>query len=146
MTLRIQKRSRLGLWLPAVSIVFITWLIFGMAQEFPRACILTGPCPREDARAGPALLFGGMMLAPLLAIIITSIFRTPMVWLVRLSYCLLVVLAVVGYGFICFSAGFTVDGLFLVGLVGVCSTAALAYRGTSALRRDVPAAPVPGQN
>jgi hypothetical protein len=57
-----------------------------------------------------------------------------------------VVLAVVGYGVICFSAGFTVDGLFLVGLVGVCSTAALAYRGTSSLRREAPSAPVPRQN
>ena len=61
----------------------------------------------------------------------------PESWVVRLSYAVLVLLAVVGYGAISFSGGFSVTGTFLLGLLGVCGTAGLAFVGTNALRREL---------
>lgn len=139
-------KTRLGLVLPAVAIVVVTWLVFWMAQGFPTMCNLVAPCPGRDVRLAPALLFGGMMLAPLIAVILMSFVRSPTGWLVRLSYVVLVLLAVIGYGFISFSGGFGVTAAFLVGLLGTCGTAVLAYVGIVALRRETSAAPLPGSN
>ena len=142
MTSRKQTKTRLGMWLPAVAIVVTSWLIFWVAQGFPMACNLVGPCPSRDVRVAPALLYGGMMLAPLIAVILMSLVRSPVGWLVRLSYVALVVLAVVGYAAINFSGGFGVDAAFLAGLLGICGTAVLAYLGIAALRRGTSAVPV----
>ncbi|WP_146070141.1 hypothetical protein [Cryobacterium sp. Y29] len=136
MTSHIRLKSRLGLVFPAVGIVVVTWLVFWMAQGFPTACSLMGPCSGRDVRVAPALLFGGMMLAPLAAVILMSVVRSPVGWLVRLSYVALVLLAVVGYVVISFSAGFGVDAAFLAGLLGTFGTALLAYVGIIALRRE----------
>ncbi|MBC7596995.1 MAG: hypothetical protein H7288_24270 [Kineosporiaceae bacterium] len=142
MTPRKQTKTRLGMWLPSVAIVVISWLIFWMAQGFPMACNLVSPCPSPDVRVAPALLYGGMMLAPLIAVILMSLVRSPVGWLVRLSYVALVVLAVVGYAVINFSGGYGVDAPFLAGLLGICGTAVLAYLGIAALRRETSAAPL----
>ena len=142
MTSRKQTRTRLGVWLPSVAIVAMSWLIFWMTQGFPVACNLVGPCPSRDVRVAPALLYGGMMLAPLIAVILSSLVRSPVGWLVRLSYVALVVLAMVGYAVINFSGGFGVDAPFLAGLVGICGTAVLAYLGITALQRETSAVPV----
>ena len=132
----IRLRSRLGLVLPAVAIVVVTWLVFWMAQGFPTVCNLVAPCPGREVRVAPALLFGGMMLAPLAAVILMAVVRSPAGWLVRLSYVALVLLAVVGYVVISFSGGFGVNAAFLAGLLGTCGTALLAYVGIIALRRE----------
>ena len=71
-----------------------------------------------------------------------SLVRSPVGWLVRLSYVALVVLAVVGYAVINFSGGFGVDAPFLAGLLGICGTAVLAYLGIAALRRETSADPL----
>ncbi|RJT90746.1 hypothetical protein D6T64_03155 [Cryobacterium melibiosiphilum] len=123
--------------LPAVGIVAVAWLVFWMAQGLPTACALVAPCPGPDVRVMPAVFFGGLMLAPLIAVILMSFVRSPESWVVRLSYAFLVLLAVVGYGAISFSGGFSVTGTFLLGLLGVCGTAGLAFAGTSALRREL---------
>jgi hypothetical protein len=136
-----QTKPRLGLWLPAVAIVFVTWLVFWIAQGFPTTCNLLDPCPSRNVRVAPALLFGGTMLAPLIAVILTSLVRSPVGWLIRLSYVVLVALAVAGYAVINFSGGFGVNGPFLAGLLGTCGTAVLAYRGIAALQRETSAAP-----
>ena len=136
MTSNIRMKTRLGLVLPAVAIVVVTWLVFWMAQGFPTMCNLVAPCPGRDVRVAPALLFGGMMLAPLAAVILMSVVRSPAVWLVSLSYVALVLLAVVGYGVISFSGGFGVDAAFMIGLLVTCGTGVLAYLGTVALRRE----------
>ncbi|WP_146070968.1 hypothetical protein [Cryobacterium sp. Y57] len=136
MTSNIRMKTRLGLVLPAVAIVVVTWLVFWMAQGFPTMCNLVAPCPGRDVRVAPALLFGGMMLAPLAAVILMSVVRSPAGWLVSLSYVALVLLAVVGNGVISFSGGFGVDAAFLIDLLVTCGTAALAYLGTVALRRE----------
>lgn len=99
-------------------------------------CNLVAPCPGGDVRVAPALLFGGMMLVPLVAVILTSVVRSPAGWLVSLSYVALVLLAVVGYIVISFSGGFGVDTAWLIGLLVTCATAVLAYVGTVALRRE----------
>ena len=52
-------------------------------------------------------------------------------------YVVLVLLAIAGYGAISFSGGFSVTGTFLLGLLGVCGTAGLAFVGTIALRREL---------
>ena len=142
MTSRKQTRTRLGMWLPSVAIVVMSWLIFWMTQGFPMACNLVGPCPSRDVRVAPALLYGAMMLAPLIAVILTSLVRSPVGWLVRLSYVALVVLAVVGYAVINFSGGFGVDSPLLGGLLGICGTTVLAYLGIAALQHETSAVPV----
>ena len=116
-----------------VAIVVVTWLVFWMAQGFPTMCALATPCPGRDVRAGPALLFGGMMLAPLLAVILMSFVRSPTGWLIRLSYVVLVVLAIVGYGAVGFSGGFAVTAAFLAGLLVTC-----ARRERSPMRELLP--------
>ena len=77
-----------------------------------------------------------MMLAPLAAVILMSVLRSPVGWLVRLSYVTLVLLAVVGYAVISFSGGFGVDAAFLAGLLATFETALLACVGIIALRRE----------
>ncbi|WP_147364377.1 hypothetical protein, partial [Cryobacterium melibiosiphilum] len=143
MTSNIQTRSRLGVVFPAVAIVGVTWLVFWMAQGFPTMCALVAPCPGRDVRVVPALLFGGSMLAPLVAVILSSSVRSRAGWVVRLSYLVLVLLAVVGYGVISFSGGFGVTAEFLVGLLGTCGTVVLAYLGIVALRRETSEATYP---
>ena len=98
-------------------------------------CNLVAGCPERDVRVAPALMFGGMMLAPLAAVILMSVVRSPARWLVALSYVALVLLAVVGYVVISFSGGFGVEAAWLIGLLATCATAVLAYAGTIALRR-----------
>jgi len=142
MTSRKQTKNRLGMWLPSVAIVVVSWLIFWMAQGFPTVCNLVNPCPSRDVRVAPALLYGGLMLVPLIAVILMSLVRSPVGWLVRLSYVALVVLAVVGYAIINFSGGFGVDAPFLAGLLAICGTAVSAYRGIAALRRETSAEPL----
>ena len=146
MTSRKQTSARLGMWLPSVAVVVMSWLIFWVTQGFPMACNLVGPCPSRDVRVAPALLCGGMMVAPLIAVILMSLVRSPVGWLVRLSDVALVVLAVVGYAFINFSSGFGVDAPFLAGLLGICGTAVLAHLGISAIPRETSAVPVFPQN
>ena len=133
----VMTRNRLGVVLPAVGIVAVAWVVFWMAQGLPTACALVAPCPGPDVRVMPAVFFGGLMLAPLIAVILMSFVRLPESWVVRLSYAFLVLLAVVGYGAITFSGGFSVTGTFLLGLLGVCGTVGLALAGTSALRREM---------
>ncbi|TFD91357.1 hypothetical protein [Cryobacterium serini] len=145
MTSNIRLKNCLGLVLPAVAIVVITWFIFWMAQGLPTMCNLVAPCPDSDVRVAPALLFGGMMLAPLAAVILMSVVRSPAGWLVSLSFVALVLLAVVGYVVISFSGGFSADAAWLIGLLVTCGTAALAYVGTVALRRKTRAATLPNR-
>jgi len=136
MTSNTQIRSRLGVVLSAVAIVAVTWLVFWMAQGFPTMCNLVAPCPDRDVRVVPALIFGGVMLAPLVAVILMSFVRSPAGWVIPMSYVVLVLLAVVGYGVICFSGGFGVTSDFLVGLLGICGTVVLAYVGIGALGHE----------
>jgi hypothetical protein len=136
MTSGIQTKPRFRIWLPAVAIVVVTWLIFWMAQGFSTICILVGPCPGRDVRVAPALLFGGIMLAPMTAVILMSLVRSPIGWLVRLSYVILVALAVAGYAVVNFVGGFGVDAAFLAGFFGICGTTVLAYIGIIGLRRE----------
>ena len=133
----VSTRNRLGVVLPAVGIVTVAWVVFWMAQGLPTACALVAPCPGPEVRVMPAVFFGGLMLAPLIAVILMSFVRSPESWVVRLSYAVLVLLAVVGYAAISFSGGFSVTGTFLLGLLGVCGTAGLAFAGTNALRREL---------
>ncbi|MBX0301304.1 hypothetical protein K2F54_15125 [Cryobacterium sp. 1639] len=140
MTSGVQANTRFRILLPAVVIVVVTWLIFWMAQGFSTICILMGPCPGRDVRVAPALLFGGIMLAPMTAVILTSLVRSPIGWLVRLSYVLLVGLAVAGYAVVNFVGGFGVDAPFLAGFIGICGTTVLAYLGIAGLRREASAA------
>ena len=133
----IKTRNRLGMVLPAVAMVAVAWVVFWMAQGLPTACALVAPCPGPEVRVMPAVFFGGLILAPLTAVILMSFVRSPESWLVRLSYVVLMLMAIAGYGAISFSGGFSVTGTFLLGLLGVCVTAGLALVGTKALRREL---------
>ena len=142
---RVRARARIQLWFPAFAIVTVAWLTFWMAQGLPTACLLAYPCPRPDVRLAPALVFGSVMLVPFIAVVVLSRVRVPVRapvgWLLRVSYVILVGLAVGGYMVISFSGGFVVDTAFLAGLLGTLGTAGLAYLGTAALGRDTSSAP-----
>ena len=94
--------------LPAVCILLATWLLLWFSQGVAGVCALAYQCPAPDVRLAPALLFGGLMLVPTVALILTA--RNGRSWAgVRiLSYIVLVGLAVVGLGAVLFSGGFTI--------------------------------------
>jgi len=109
------EAQRLGLtarWLPAIVILLATWLLMWLSQGIPTLCALANPCPAPDARVAPALLFGGLMIVPTLALILTARAGQSWGWVRALSYIVLVGLAVVGLGAVLFSGGFTVPFVF----------------------------------
>lgn len=93
--------------LPALGLLFVTWLLMWLAQGLPTVCALAFPCPPPDVRVAPALIFGGLMLVPMLALLMISINGRPRnEWVALLSYVALVGLAIVGLGAVLFSGGF----------------------------------------
>ncbi|WP_313354948.1 hypothetical protein [Microbacterium sp.] len=98
--------------LPAIGILLATWLLMWLAQGIPTLCLLASPCPAPDVRVAPALLFGGLMLVPTVALILTARGGRSWGWVRPLSFILLVALAVVGIGAVLFSGGFTVPFVF----------------------------------
>ena len=76
MTSNIQTRSRLEVVVAAVAIVAVSRLVFWIAQGFPTMCNRVAACPGRDVRVVPALLFGGAILAPLIAVILMSSVRS----------------------------------------------------------------------
>ncbi len=101
-----KQRSTIA-WrvLLAIGILLATWLLMGLAQGIPTLCAFAYPCPAPDVRVAPAFLFGGLVTAPTLALILTA--RVGKSW-GALSYVVLVGLAVIGLGAVLFSGGFTV--------------------------------------
>lgn len=95
--------------LPALGILLITWVLLWLAQGIPTVCALAHPCPAEDARAAPALLFGGLMLAPV-AVLAWSAFtgRPRAGWVTVAASAVLVGLALTGLVTVLFSGGFAV--------------------------------------
>lgn len=91
-----------------IGILLATWLLMWLAQGIPTLCALANPCPAPDVRIAPALLFGGLMIVPTLAVILTARVGRSWAWVRALSYVLLVGLAVVGLGAVLFSGGITV--------------------------------------
>lgn len=98
--------------LPAVCIMLATWLLLWLSQGLAGVCALAYQCHAPDVRLAPALLLGGLMLVPTVALILTA--RNGRSWTgVRiLSYIVLVGLAVVGLGAVLFSGGFTIPPRF----------------------------------
>ncbi|MDN4615781.1 hypothetical protein P5G50_15115 [Leifsonia sp. F6_8S_P_1B] len=93
--------------LPAVCILLSTWLLMWLALGLPTLCALAYPCPAPDVRVAPTLLFGGLMLVPAAALVITAR-GDDWGWVRTLSYIVIVGLAVVGLGVVLFSGGFTI--------------------------------------
>lgn len=113
--MEIREARRAGLSarvLPAVVILLATWLLMWLAQGIPTLCALANPCPPPDVRLAPALLFGGLMIVPTLALILTARAGQSWGWVRVLSWIVLVGLAVVGLGAVLFSGGFTVPFVF----------------------------------
>lgn len=105
-----EPRSRV-VWniLPALGVLLVTWLLMWLAQGIPTVCALAFPCPEPGVRVAPAVLFGGLMLVPMLALLLTSIKGRPRGgWISTVSYVLLVGIAVAGLGAVLFSGGFAV--------------------------------------
>lgn len=98
--------------LPAVCILLAAWLLMWLAQGVLTVCALAYPCPAPDVRVAPALLFGGLMLAPAAALILTAGGGRSWGRVRTLSYIVLVGLAVVGLGAVLFSGGFTIPLTF----------------------------------
>ncbi|WP_341956918.1 hypothetical protein [Microbacterium sp. LWH13-1.2] len=93
--------------IPAVAVLLVTWLLLWWAQSIPTICALAHPCPAPDVRVAPALLFGGLMLIPVVAIVPASGFgRRGHTRLLIASYIVLVALALVGLLAVLFSGGF----------------------------------------
>ncbi|MDQ1083763.1 hypothetical protein QE392_002763 [Microbacterium proteolyticum] len=104
-TTRPNVRARV---LPAIGVLVATWIVMWRAQSIPTLCALANPCPPEDVRVAPALLFGGLLLVPTVALILTAQTGRSWAWMRTLSYVVLVGLALVGLGAVLFSGGFTV--------------------------------------
>ncbi|WP_147301168.1 hypothetical protein [Citricoccus muralis] len=117
------------LWSPAVAIVSVAWLVFWRSQQIPVVCALAFPCPDPNARIPPALIFGALMLVPLVVLVMGSYTRQPAVWLSNVSYVALAGLAVLGYGAILFAGGFTVDLWFLLCSIAILGTIGIAGLG-----------------
>lgn len=98
--------------LPAIGILLATWLLMWLAQGIPTLCALANPCPAPDVRVAPALLFGGLMLVPTAALLLTARVGRSWGWVRTISYTLLVGLSVVGLGAVLFSGGFTIPLVF----------------------------------
>ena len=106
---RVSSRVNLGLrMLPAVGILLAGWLLMWLAQGIPTVCALVAPCPAPDVRVAPALLFGGLMVAPAAVLLLTSSTRRAFAAVRSLAYVVLVGLAVVGLTAVVFSGGFAV--------------------------------------
>ncbi|WP_431792701.1 hypothetical protein [Microbacterium paraoxydans] len=98
----------LGRALPAVVVVLVTWLLLWLAQGVPTVCALAFPCPAPEVRAAPALLFGGLLLAPTAVLLLTSGSRHRRSGVRAIAWVILVGLAVVGLGAVLFSGGFSI--------------------------------------
>ncbi|GAA4360806.1 hypothetical protein GCM10023166_02060 [Paeniglutamicibacter cryotolerans] len=103
-----EPRARV-LWkvLPALGLLLVAWMLMWLAQSIPTVCALAFPCPAPDVRAAPAIIFGGLMLVPMLMLLVVSATGgSGYQWVSRVSYVALVSLAIVGLGTVLFSGGF----------------------------------------
>lgn len=96
--------------LPSIFVTVSVWLLMALAQGIPTLCALAMPCPAPDVRVAPALIYGGLMLLPVLAIVWVSRRPQRRGWLLGPAYLVLGVLAVVGLGTVLFSGGFALGG------------------------------------
>lgn len=101
-----EKPAPRRVLLPSVIVVAVTWLLLALAQGIPTVCVLVGPCPSPDVRLLPAVLYGGLMLVPLLAVAWVSQRPSQRGWLAAPAYIVLGVLALLGLGAVLFSGGF----------------------------------------
>ena len=108
-TRRVNLAARV---LPAIGILLATWVLMWLAQGIPTLCALANPCPAPDVRVAPALWFGGFMIVPTVALILTARGGQSWGWVRTFSYIVLVGLAVVGLAAVLFSGGFTVPHVF----------------------------------
>jgi hypothetical protein len=93
----------------AFATLLITWFLLWRIQSIPLSCALAYPCPRPDARVHPALLYGGLMIVPLVAII-TARVSMPTIYrrvVVRASCAAMILLALIGIAAALFAGGFT---------------------------------------
>ncbi|WP_246527420.1 hypothetical protein [Pseudarthrobacter albicanus] len=99
-----QRRTVFSVLVVLLSTWFLLWAIQGV----PIYCALAFPCPKPEARVFPALLFGGLMIVPLVIIILTSFGRTRRLnrGLVNGSFVVMVLLALIGMAATLFSGGF----------------------------------------
>lgn len=94
--------------LPSVVVAVVVWGLMALAQGMPTLCLLARPCPPPDVRLAPALLYGTLMLLPLLAI--AWVARRPYKrgWLAAPAYIVFGVICVVGLASVLFSGGFSI--------------------------------------
>lgn len=73
-------------------------------------CALANPCPRPGARMFPALLFGGLMITPFVAIVSGQRGRTGKYRnaLLRAAFAAMILLALVGITAALFAGGFAI--------------------------------------
>jgi hypothetical protein len=103
-----RRDSQNGNVFLAFATLFITWFLLWMIQSIPRFCALADPCPRPDARVLPALVYGGLMIVPLAAIIAARLGK-PMKYghaLVRAALAAMILLALIGIAAALFAGGF----------------------------------------
>ena len=93
--------------MPALGILLAAWLLLWLSQGIPTVCALAYPCPEPDVRAAPALVFGGMMLAPVAVLLVRAVSGRPRgEWVLVAGYVVLVGLALGGLVTVLFSGGF----------------------------------------
>lgn len=92
--------------LPSVIVAVVVWGLMALAQGMPTLCLLARPCPAADVRLAPALLYGSLMLVPLLAIAWVSQRPHQRGWLAAPAYIVFGILALVGLASVLFSGGF----------------------------------------
>lgn len=104
----VETPARRRVLLPPVIVVLVTWALMALAQGLPTLCALANPCPAPDVRLAPALIYGALLLLPLLALAFVAERPSARGWLAAPAYIVLGVLCLLGLGTVLFSGGFTV--------------------------------------
>ena len=96
--------------LRALTVLLAAWLLLWIIQSIPMFCALVNPCPRPGARLFPALLYGGLLIIPFVAIVWVQLGR-PRKYrnaILRVAFAALILLALVGIAAALSAGGFAV--------------------------------------
>ena len=92
----------------ALTVLLAAWVLLWRIQSIQMFCAPAYACPRPGARLHPALLYGGLMLIPFVAIVWVQL-RRPRKYrdvILRAAFSALILLALAGIAAALFAGGF----------------------------------------